>query len=565
MRKPLLWALAICLMFSGQAMAGKLLWEKKLDSDIRFKVVHDTGIIVVGTKDEVYAFDPETGEQKWHLEKMMKNYDPDMVTPQPGSLYMVYVHKEGFTDWQPSVRCINVATGELMWEWDTGDPLPQLKDQVAALLGKTPKPEEVAVVAPSGWPVPISNVVVDDERDQFLLNSPAISVGIGKTVWNPLLKKDMVNYKPKNFDDGAIVAVDQKTGKAKWLAFVPKERKAKITYTSGQPLLVGDKIVLTGAGAHIFSAVDGKFIGGAEFKREGGKGSLSEVADENTVYLAAKETIVAVDLNSGAIKWESEKIKDHIPSMEVVGDKIVAQIGGTYPDHKGKMKDSKNTGILVIDKNTGKFLNDYKKDNKKIKSTTAFYRDNNLVYFGTANSIRCYDVNALNYKWATDLGKIGKSDSPKSVVMQGDNICLNMTESTKAFDPATGEEKWSQHFESPGHSRWMKFAMVAITAAAAANAQATANRTGRDQKYTSLLPRLGERFTAAAASGSYNYTLAKVDGKPTVVGVSLKTGKADRDAVVGDKNADYTIDEIGGFLINAKKGKEIQVFDLKSE
>lgn len=565
MRKSVLWTLAICLMFSGQALAGKMLWEKKLDSDIRFKVVHDTGIIVVGTKDEVYAFDPESGEQKWHIEKMMKNYEPDMVTPQPGSLYMVYVHKEGFTDWQPSVRCINVATGELVWEWDTGDPLPQLKDQVAALLGKTPNAEEVAVVAPSGWPVPISNVVTDDEHDQFLLHSPAISVGIGKTVWNPLLKKDMVNYKPKNFDDGAIVAVEQKTGKAKWLAFVPKERKAKITYASGKPLLVGDKVVLTGAGAHIFSAVDGKFLGGAEFKREGGKGSKSETYDDNTVYLAAKETIVAVDLNSGAIKWESEKIKDHVPSMQIVGDKIVAQIGGTYPDHKGKMQDSKNTGILVIDKNTGQFLNDHKKDNKKINTTTPFYIEDNLVYFGTVKSMRCYDINTLDYKWAVDLGKLNKTDSPKSVTKQGDNICLNMTESTKAFDPATGEEKWSQHFEPPGHSRFMKFAMVAVTAMAAAQAQATANRTGRDQKYTSLLPKLGERFTAAAASGSYNYTLAKVDGKPTVVGVSLKTGKADRDAQLEDKNADYIIDEIGGFLINTKKKKELQVFDLKSE
>ncbi|MBT4138290.1 MAG: PQQ-binding-like beta-propeller repeat protein [Candidatus Latescibacteria bacterium] len=565
MRKSVLWTLAICLMLSGQALAGKMLWEKKLDSDIRFKVVHDTGIIVVGTKDEIYAFDPESGEQKWHLEKMMKNYDPDMVTPQPGSLNMVYVHKEGFTDWQPSVRCINVVTGELVWEWDTGDPLPQLKDQVAALLGKTPKAEEVAVVAPSGWPVPISNVVADAERDQFLLNSPAISVGIGKTIWNPLLKREMVNYKPKNFDDGAIVAVEQKTGKAKWLAFVPKERKAKITYKHSAPLLIGDKIVLTGAGAHIFSAVDGKFLGGSEFKRDGDKGTKSETFDDNTAYIVAKETIVAIDLSSGATKWESEKFKDAIPYMEIVGDKIVAQVGGTFPNKKGEMKGSKNSGILVIDKNSGKFLNDFKKDSKKIKMTTPFHIEDNLVYFGTSKSFRCYDTNALDYKFAVDLGKLDKIDSPKGVVKQGEVICLTMTQSTKAFDLMTGEEKWSQTFKAPGQSRFMKFALVAVSAMAAANAQATANRTGRTQRYTSLMPKLGIRFTAAAASGSYNYTLTNKDGKPTVVGVSLKTGEADRDAQLEDKKADYIIDEIGGFLINTKKKKEIQVFDLKSE
>jgi outer membrane protein assembly factor BamB len=69
-------AWAAVTMLSGQAMAGKMLWGKKLDSDIRFKVVHDTGIIVIGTKDEVYAFDPESGEQKWHIEKIMKTMNP---------------------------------------------------------------------------------------------------------------------------------------------------------------------------------------------------------------------------------------------------------------------------------------------------------------------------------------------------------------------------------------------------------------------------------------------------------------------------------------------------------
>jgi outer membrane protein assembly factor BamB len=565
MRTLWIWAATICLAFCGQASAGKMLWEKKLDSDIRFKVVHDSGMIVVGTKDEIYAFDPQTGEQKWHIEKIMKNYEPDMVTPQPGSLTMVYVHKEGFTDWQPSVRCLNIVTGELVWEWDTGEPLPELKDQVAALLDKQARADEVAVVSPAGYPVPISNVVSDDERDQFLLHSSAISVGVGKLVWNPLLKKNMANVKPKSFDDGAIVSVDQKTGKARWLAYVPKERKAKISYGSNAPLLIGDKVVLTGAGAHIFSAVDGKFLGGSEFSREGDKGTKSEAFDDSVVYLVAKETIVAVDLASGGIKWESEKFKDPISYMEIVGDKIVAQVGGSFPNKKGEMEASKNSGILVIDKNTGAFLNDFKKDSKKIEMTTPFYIENNLVYFGTANSFRCYDIHALDYKFAVDLGKMDKIDSPKGVVKQDENICLTLTQTTKAFDPATGEEKWSQTFEAPGQSRFMKFALVAVTAMAAANAQATANRTGRDQKYTSLLPMMGVRFTAAAASGSYNYTLTQMDGEPTVVGVSLKTGKADRKAQLEDKNADYIIDEIGGFLINAKKGDEIQVFDLKSE
>ena len=565
MRKTFCFAIAICLLGFGQAFAGKMLWEKKLDSEIRFKMVHDTGIIVVGTKDEVYGFEPETGNMKWHIDKLMKNYEPNMVTPQPGSPFMVYVYKEGFTDFQPSIRCLNIVTGELVWEWDTGDAQPDMKDQIAALLGTTSGPDESAIVVPNGWPLPINNVLPDDERNQFLLSSTGIMVGVGKKVHNPLLKKEMVNAKPKAFDDGAIVAVDQKTGKVKWLGYVPKERKAKLSYTHSPPLVIGDKVVLTWAGAHIFDANTGKFLGGAEFSREGGKGSKSEAFDDNTVYLSAKETIVAVDLNSGAIKWESEKFKDHVPYMEVVGDKIVAQIGGAYPDKDGKVEESKNTGILIIDKNSGKCLNDYKNDNKKIEMTTPFYIDSSMAYFATANSFRCYDINALSYKFAVDLGKLNKGDSPKGLQKQDDKICLTTSLSTFAFDN-NGNELWSKSYKAPGVGKFAAIALMAAQAIEVAGAYQRAYQYGGSHKYKVFLgSALSQRWTAAEASGAYNYVMADLDGKPTVVGVSLKTGEADRKAQLENKEADYIVDEIGGFLVNVKGEKELQIFDLKTE
>ena len=47
------------------------------------------------------------------------------------------------------------------------------------------------------------------------------------------------------------------------------------------------------------------------------------------------------------------------------------------------------------------------------------------------------------------------------------------------------------------------------------------------------------------------------------MGVSLKTGEADRSVEVDSKSPDYIVDEVGGLLINVEKDKNLQVFDVK--
>lgn len=56
-------ALAAALAAAPVA-AGSLKWEHEVDSDVRFKMVHDSGLIVVGTSQPIYGFNPETGAEK---------------------------------------------------------------------------------------------------------------------------------------------------------------------------------------------------------------------------------------------------------------------------------------------------------------------------------------------------------------------------------------------------------------------------------------------------------------------------------------------------------------------
>ena len=91
-RKIFCLVLALTLIFSAPVLAGTKVWEKKVDSDVRFKVTHDTGIIIVGTKQTVYGFDPETGSAGYQrfnrLRKKIRMYarqcyeDDSSHTPQ---------------------------------------------------------------------------------------------------------------------------------------------------------------------------------------------------------------------------------------------------------------------------------------------------------------------------------------------------------------------------------------------------------------------------------------------------------------------------------------------------
>ena len=137
--------LAGALLLCGQALAGGQKWEQKVDSAVRFKLIHDSGLIVVGTTTTAYGFNPETGEQKWKIENLMKNYDPETVKPQPGSEYMVYIYKKGIMDVSPSVRCLNILTGEQVWESNLFEVLPdEMLPQLAKSFEIQFKPEDGA-------------------------------------------------------------------------------------------------------------------------------------------------------------------------------------------------------------------------------------------------------------------------------------------------------------------------------------------------------------------------------------------------------------------------------------
>lgn len=554
------------LLLCGQAFAGGQKWEQKVDSPVRFKLIHDSGLIVVGTTTTAYGFNPETGEQKWKIENLMKNYDPETVKPQPGSEYMVYLYKKGIMDVSPSVRCLNILTGEQMWEVDLYGGIPdELVPQLSAAFGVQAKADEGASLG-MGF---IQAVIDDAERDQFLLGTySGFYLTVGKKI--TFRGKTMVNGKPKNMP-GGILAVDRKTGKVKWAAPIPEmtgKVKAKASYFWSYPQLVGDQVLVDWAGCHVFNLKDGSLVSAAPFDRENMQGANAPtVVDQGIAYVASAGQLTAVDLATGQLKWQTKPDKDvAYTQVAVAGDKVIARRGGTFTDAKGKPK-VMTYGLDVLDRNSGAPAFDseqlHKAKDRQIADMTNVLIDGNLAYYATQHSLRAFDLGKLDYKYVVALGEDqGNFDGAKSVSSSGDGkLYVLMKQSTKAFNAADGSPVWSKTYEPPKVSA-LALALLNSLSAMEAQQRANSSLSGR----ASYRVYSGADFYQgrAAASDQYNYVMAQENGKPTVVGVNLSTGKDDRRAVMDKKEADYIVDERFGILLNVEKGETLQVYDLNN-
>lgn len=611
--KMLYAAVALALLCSSQALAGKLLFEKELDSDIRFHLVHDTGIIIVGTEQTIYGFDPATGAEKWKIEKLMKNYDVDSVKPLPGLPFMVYQVKEGFIA-PPKIRCLDILTGQVVWEMN-----PQVPEASAMRILK-----KMSKDPPEFSPGELVAVATDPERGQLLIGTAVVTGSAVPVLWQGKAGKS----KPENLSNGAVLGVNLETGKINFLYALPEES----SYAEAPPQVVGDLVVLDWLGLHTFKVADGAPIAGLKMERAlkggrmGKKKTLSNTngltqVENGIAYMVAGEKVVAIDINSGALKWETKELGTALPEMYLVGDKLVARMGGTFIYYEGgdpKFKEMSPYGVVILDKATGQVLTDTgqldakmgKKGKKyEITLTTPLLIRDNVVYFATRGSLRAIDLKTLGYKYVVPLDAAEAQDKlrvynkpgmkevvnldedvPVQVTIEGGKVYVLTSQSTIAFNMADGSLLWWHSIPPPKLDLAMRMAkgfakaVATLQAAGAAWGAAvgsgstfdTPERAWNDVakrwnapivKENKLLAGLRTvRLQEAEKYGQYNYCMTGETNKPEVVGVSLRTGNADRQAKLEGRGAEYRVDESTGILINVSQQfkKKVQIFDMKS-
>jgi hypothetical protein len=131
---------------------------------------------------------------------------------------------------------------------------------------------------------------------------------------------------------------------------------------------------------------------------------------------------------------------------------------------------------------------------------------------------------------------------------------------------------WLKGYRAPGVGMFAKLAVLAVSAMAYAQATSDAMNTYRGTFENDAANRrrasawegfnkvMAIRYNATKTSDKYHYVLTDLDGGAGIIGVNLKSGSADREALLKDKEPDYEIDEIGGYVFNQRGDKEIEAF-----
>lgn len=550
--------------------AGDKLWQKELDGDITFKQMHQAGVLVVGTDDILYGFEPRTGKEIWKFEDVAKSLtDKEMLVAMPPlTPYLIFEQTKGFMGSQSVVRCIDVTTGKPVW--DLSNQAPEVS-AYRILEKKTEEPPEVTCKF-------LQKVGLDPAHNQLLLAYQTITLFKGK-----IGKAGFETFM-------GLIGVDVGTGKINFIYKLVDEPEGYYPWKAQYPPVVqGDVGMIDWAGFHSFSLIDGKPMASLEFARGYKRGMLSRyvmegtnapmIVEGNTAYVVAKDQVIAVDTQTGKKKWESEELDSALPEMHIVGNKIVLRMGGVFASGFGKnreYKELKPYGVAILDKETGKKLSDTEKmnDDWEINSISPLLVDNNTVYFGTRNSVRAIDIEKLQYKYNIDL-EIEDGDMPRSVTMHNGQLIYEGEQMTAAVNPADGKVGWKKYVEPPELDWGMAFARAFAKAVATIDVLSRASSGASQSDLNDAINRwnsfgagfakVKERYAVLNTESIYNYVMTGETKNPEIVGVSIAGGQQERKVQVMGRVPDFFVDEGEAILVCvAKSDQEIlQVYSLK--
>jgi len=526
-----LWAALAIGLACGAARAGEdALWTREFDRAVEWQKLSDAGYLVVGTKEALFGLDPATGETVWQLDQF-KKMPEDFLEMLPGTQFGVITYKGGLLGFGTTTYLVDMIDGRILWD-TSGIELANCSGQffMPSLGGLL-----LFGVNKGGAPV-----------------ACLVELASGRRLWEQ--EKFFGKAVPPMFS-------------------ISDEKKLRMAVMGNQeplPLPGGDFLELTSAaGLRRVRGADGAIVWTSPLKIKtvpaprSGYAPLTLSADGATVYVPHERFLHAVRVADGALLWEKpEKLRGGVQQIEVTPAGVVCKGGWA-----GGIKKPKDF-ITVLDPATG--VERWKKPFKDLDNATTFavregrivlYADRTLFSIGIADG----DVREL-----ADKIKLGDGELPTALELRDEGYLLRGSQNLLLFD-FDGREVYHAYHKAPQASLLAKVAstaaIMAVNAASAANAYSQAQATGRDQRYSLITsnPVMGERFKETVNSRHYVYMLAVVGGGTHrsgagVVRVDKRTGAEAGSIVLGTKEPNYELDEIGGRLFFMPDDKVIRCY-----
>ena len=562
----------VLLGVNGLARAVEPTWQFKFDDDSLWSRITYAGTLLAASEGQLAHIDPATGEAFWVRDDLSKLAQFN-VNDVPGTPFLVISERLGNLPPKSRLQVLNISTGETVWD---------MGEHPGGGLG--------------AYPVLQQNLLI------YVV--------------------EMQGKKPGSY----VIGLDIGTGDERWrtkigavgnLPLHPSDIEGFIRTRDlnghPPPLVVGDMVILAVGDLYAFDLANGEQRW--RFKTKASVPNLKNtyarpILADGVLYAVGKNSIYALDPETGSEKWKVKVGNAAMPELQVVGSKIVGRLGGTFSDGK-KLVGRKPFGAFVVDASSGKLL--WKWINAKDSVTNLrVLHEQGLVMLADANNLYALELNAtkkgnvvykekLEFKRklgsadlaAKGMGAVGgflggglaggvkglggggdRGDPPLDIEIYGEQLIIRAQHHVLSHNLGSRQTDWSIQFAPPGMNPFALIAMGAVTAVVVAErAGPTRMRGGGfdSQRMLDTTLNISNSFQAAVAARyaaaekerdlAFFLTKEEKDGV-VLMGIDLTNGSEIGQIPMTEKEPQFMVDAFGSRVYYFRNKKELIAYDF---
>lgn len=646
-------ALFVCLLcYSALIANAQPVWQINLDGKLRFYQTTDFGVMLAGTDNSLYAVDGKTGETVWR--KRTRGLDETSITPIPATDLILVSTDEGD---KSRVEAVDLLTGASLWRSDKlkGDVLqlavePE-QDLLAVVLVKKARGKvgeelkrspivHVLQLSSGGelWKKELDSDVemmpsrfgentgevaftLDNYRPPLILDGRLFLFYEGATSYDAGTGKEKEREKFKVnenglalteadpvFDDkflymsgrGRVRAVNRRTGEIEWeakdlgiSAEMATVNNVLYVRTGGQFTRLKDGET-ENKGSFGVSAIDTR-NGKTLWRYKGADKGLTNFvfADANTILIADKDDLTAIDARNGKRKFKFEHDIEQAQFV-LINEGGKAVVGGrdeiaAFEISSSGFRASNNFGLQNAFIDNQKTINTDRKANEiwrvkhkapsrgvfrtiagiALRATALYFRYGGLAT-SALNIVRGASVarSVLSLRWSGLKTRFSSFDLTTLAANSAKNYVSGRV---SVFGIAARTPNFINRINGlqinvPSNIRKKIIGNIVdrVTPSRADIQESLLERIDPVRQIERLSDYFLRRKRLAEIRGNYMYfytDLPEPFDKKGLVGVNVHTGRDSRFVLVSDPDARFTTDETVNLLYSAD-GNRLQAFDV---
>lgn len=557
---------------SSFAQPAEPTWQFSFEGESLWSRLTYAGTLLAASEEQLAHIDPATGDAFWVRDDLSKlaQFNVNDVTGTP---FLIISERLGNLPPKSRLQVLNISTGETIWDMGShaGGGL-------------------------SVFPVPQKNLLI------YVV--------------------EMQGKKPGTY----VIGFNIETGEELWrtkigpvgtLPLHPSDIEGFIRTRDlnghPPPLVVDDTLILPVGNLYAFNLATGEQLW--RFKAKASVPNLKNTYAQpmfanGVLYAVSRDSVYALDPATGAEKWKAKIGKAAIPELQLVGDKIVGRLGGTFSNGK-KLVGSKPFGAFSIDTSSGSLIWKWTKAKDSVTNLRVL-PERGLVMIADKKNLYALDLNAskkgkvvyqekLEFERtlgsadlaAKGIGAAGgflggglaggfkslaggsdRGDPPLDIEIYGEQLIIRAQHHVLAHNLGTRTTDWSIQFAPPGMSPFALIAMGAVTAVVVADRALPTRAAGGGFASQSMLDStlnisnsfeaaVATRYAAAEKARNLAFFMTKEEEDGVVLmGIDLTTGAEIGQIPMTEKEPQFMVDALGSRVYYFRNRNELLAYDF---